>query len=620
MHDVRKITDDLYFIGASDRRLALFENVYPIPDGVSYNSYILLDEKTVVLDTVDSAVSGRFFENIAHALNGRKLDYLVVNHMEPDHCAAIEELVARYPELTIVCNAKVVTMIKQFFNFDIDARVKIVAEGDTLNTGKHELTFVMAPMVHWPEVMVTYDSTSKVLFSADAFGTFGALGGSIFAHDYDFDSEILSEARRYYTNIVGKYGTQVLAILKKAAGLDIEIICPLHGPIFTQNINKFINKYISWASYKPEVEGVVIAYASVYGNTENTVEILAGKLYENGVTDVKIFDVSKTHPSYILSEAFKYSHLVVASTTYNAGIFPNMETFLSDLVAHNLQNRTIAVIENGSWAPTSKKLMLDMLCELKSTTILDDSITIKSAPKKDTLLQLEDMAKAIASTMKSASTTENTALQDTKINENAIDATALFNLPYGLYLLVAKSGDKDNACVINTVLQLTDTPKRLCVCVAKANYTHDMIMDTKVFNVLALSQSVSYKTIQQFGFNTGRDTDKFKNTKELRTQNGLRYIDSEINTIISANVIKCEDMGTHTLFIADITYATKTDDTETVTYSYYQKNVKPQPQTVEGQKGYVCKICGWVYEGETLPEDIICPLCKHGADAFEKTE
>ncbi len=615
MHDIRKVSDDLFWIGANDRRISLFENVFPVPGGVSYNSYILLDEKTVVFDTVDRAVSDRFFENIEHALSGRTLDYLIINHMEPDHCAAVKELTLRHKNVKIVCNAKTVAMLKQFFDFDdLDANVHLVKEGDTLCTGKHTLAFYFAPMVHWPEVMVTYDQTTKTLFSADAFGTFGALGGSIFAHDLDFEKEWLSDARRYYTNIVGKYGAQVLALLKKASTLDIEAICPLHGPIFTKNIDMFVNKYIQWATYTPEEKGVVIPYASVYGGTENAAEILAGKLVALGVSKVKLFDVSATHPSYIVSEAFRYSHIVFASTTYNAGIFCNMETLIHDLIAHNLQNRTIAIIENGSWAPTAKKLMYDLVCELKSTTLLNESLTIKSTLKTGQLTELDAIANAIADSMGDVKQESLTL----KKSEEKLDPTAFFNLPYGLYALVAKDENKDNACIINTVMQLTDTPKTICVCVSKANLTHDMILKTGVFNVLCLAQSVGFKVFERFGFKSGRDTDKFAGLEEMRTLNGVRYFEKDVNTVMSARVTKTEDMGTHTLFIADATYAEKLCKEPTVTYSYYQDNIKPKPQTAEKKNGYVCKICGWVHEGDTLPPDIVCPLCKHGADAFEK--
>ena len=373
MYCVKEINQDTFWIGGNDRRLALFENVFPIPRGVSYNSYLILDEKTVLLDTVDKSVSGIFFENLEYLLSGRKLDYLIVNHMEPDHCATMQELVLRHPEVKIIGNTKTVAMIKQFFTFDIDARAILVKEGDTLSTGRHRFLFVMAPMVHWPEAMVTYDETEKILYSADAFGSFGALDGNLFADQVDFDRDWMGDARRYYTNIVGKYGTQVQALLKKASALEIEKICPLHGPVWRKNISHFIDKYNKWSTYTPEETAVMVVYASVYGNTENTAEIIASRLSERGVRNVVMYDVSETHPSVIVSEAFRCSHIIFASTTYNAGIFCNMETVLLDLKAHNLQNRTVAVIENGSWAATAGELMRKILSSMKNITILEET-------------------------------------------------------------------------------------------------------------------------------------------------------------------------------------------------------------------------------------------------------
>ncbi|MBR6812487.1 MAG: FprA family A-type flavoprotein, partial [Oscillospiraceae bacterium] len=389
MHNVKKITEDLIYVGASDRRLALFENVYPIPNGISYNSYLLLDEQTVLFDTVDTSVAGVFFENIAYALQGRSLDCLVVNHMEPDHAGTMAELVLRYPDVKIITNAKVAAMIKRFFDFDIDARLIAVKEGDTYSTGKHDLTFVMAPMVHWPEVMVTYDLTDKILFSADAFGSFEALNGSIFADEVNVMAGGFVEERRYYTNIVGKYGMQVQALLKKAGGLEISMICPLHGYVWRENLGAFIEKYALWSSYTPEEKGVLIAYGSIYGNTENAANILASKLSDLGVKNVALYDVSETHPSYIIGEAFKLSHLVFASATYNNGIFVNMENLLHDLVAHNLQGRTIGIMENGSWAPVAGKLMKELLSGLKNTTILEETETVASAVKEETIPAIE---------------------------------------------------------------------------------------------------------------------------------------------------------------------------------------------------------------------------------------
>lgn len=399
MHNIRKITDDLYYVGASDRRLALFENVYPIPRGVSYNSYVLLDEKTVLLDTADSAVGQQFFENVAAALAGRTLDYLVVNHMEPDHCALIEDLVLRYPAVKIVTNAKAATMIRQFFTFDLDSRLQTVKEGDTLCTGRHTLTFVMAPMVHWPEAMVTYDTTDKVLFSADAFGTFGALNGNIYADEVDFDRDWLDDARRYLVNIVGKYGMQVQAVLKKAATLDIQMICPLHGPIWRQDLGYFIGKYDLWSRYEAEERGVMIAYGSIYGHTAAAAECLASLLAERGVKKIAMYDVSHTDVSYLVSEAFRYSHIVLASSTYNNGIFTPMENLLLDLKAHNLQNRTIAIIENGTWAPVSGKLMRAIIDEMKNMTVIEQTMTLKSAMKEDQSETLSAMAEAIVASL-----------------------------------------------------------------------------------------------------------------------------------------------------------------------------------------------------------------------------
>ena len=398
MYCYRKVTDDLYWVGSNDRRLAMFEGVYSVPDGVSYNSYLLLDEKTVLFDTVDKAVKGVFFENIAEVLGERKLDYMVIHHMEPDHSEAIQEVVMRYPEVKIICNAKIAKMIKQYFDFDIDSRAILMKEGDSFSTGKHNLVFVMATMVHWPEVMVSYDTTDKILFSADAFGTFGALNGALFADEVNFERDYLDEARRYYTNIVGKYGDQVQTLLKKAATLEINMICPLHGFVWRKNISDYIGKYMHLSSYAPDEYGVVIAYASVYGHTENTAEILACRLRERGVKTV-MYDVSVTPASDIIAAAFKWSHLVFASTTYNAGIFVNMEALLYDLVAHNIQNRTVALIENGSWAPTSGSLMRGLLSKCKNMTILDETLTVKSSLKKEQLSDVDALADALASSI-----------------------------------------------------------------------------------------------------------------------------------------------------------------------------------------------------------------------------
>lgn len=396
MHSTRKVKDDLIYVGGSDRRLSRFENLFPIPKGVSYNSYVLLDEKTVLFDTADESISRQYIENVVHALNGRPLDYMVVQHMEPDHCAMIDDMLRRYPEAKMVCSAKAVGMFAQFYGTDVAARALVVKEGDKLSTGEHTLHFVMAPMVHWPEVMVTYDEKDKILFSADAFGTFGALAGNIFDDEITFDTTWMNDARRYYTNIVGKYGVQVQALLKKAASLDIEMICPLHGPIWRKDLGLLLEKYQKWSTYEPEDKTVMIAYATMYGNTENAANVLAGMLADKGVKNIAMYDVSETDVSELVAESFRCSHLVLAAPTYNSRIQPKMEAYLSDIKALNLQNRTVAVIDNGTWAATAGKQMIGVLEGMKNMTILENTISIKSALAENQLGALEALADELA--------------------------------------------------------------------------------------------------------------------------------------------------------------------------------------------------------------------------------
>lgn len=396
MHSTRKVKDDLIYVGGSDRRLSRFENLFPIPKGVSYNSYVLLDEKTVLFDTADESISRQYIENVIHALNGRPLDYMVVQHMEPDHCAMIDDMLRRYPEAKMVCSAKAVGMFAQFYGTDVAARALVVKEGDKLSTGEHTLHFVMAPMVHWPEVMVTYDEKDKILFSADAFGTFGALAGNIFDDEITFDATWMNDARRYYTNIVGKYGVQVQTLLKKAASLDIEMICPLHGPIWHKDLGLLLEKYQKWSTYEPEDKTVMIAYATMYGNTENAANVLAGMLADKGVKNIAMYDVSETDVSELVAESFRCSHLVLAAPTYNSGIQPKMEAYLSDIKALNLQDRTVAVIDNGTWAATAGKQMIGMLEGMKNMTILENPISIKSALAENQLGALEALADELA--------------------------------------------------------------------------------------------------------------------------------------------------------------------------------------------------------------------------------
>ncbi|MCL2793459.1 MAG: flavin reductase [Spirochaetaceae bacterium] len=617
MYCIKKITDDLTWVGANDRRLAMFEGVYSVPSGVSYNSYLLCDEKNVLFDTVDKAVQQRFVENLVEALGSKNLDYLVVQHVEPDHSVAIREIISMYPDVKIICSAKTLTLLKQFYDLDLESRVQIVKENDTLNTGKHVLHFIMAPMVHWPEVMVTYDSTDKILFSADAFGCFGALNGALFSDEVDFEKDYMDEARRYYTNIVGKYGTQVEALLGKASGIKIEMICPLHGFVWRRNITSILSKYVLWSSYEPEEHGVMIAYASVYGNTENAAEILATQLREKGIK-TQMFDVSVTPASEVVAAAFRWSHFVFASTTYNAGIFVTMEALISDLVAHNIQKRTVAIIENGSWAATSGKLIREHLGKCKNINFIENIVSIKSGIKATQLSEINSMADAIIATFpKSAMPIKK---DNAPAGSNIVQAETMFKLSYGLFVLTAKDGDKDNGCIVNTVTQITATPLRISVAVNKANFTCDMILKTGEFNVSILTESAPFAVFERFGFHSGRDTDKFNGCGyDVRAANNIRYVPEHVNAMISGKVTQALDYGTHTLFIADITQAFVISNEPSVTYQYYFGHIKPKPQAPkEGKKGFVCKICGFVYEGDKLPGDYICPLCKHGAEDFEK--
>ncbi len=623
MHCTKRITDDMIWVGADDRRLSLFEGVYGVPEGVSYNSYLILDEQTILFDTVDKAVAHNFFDNVAYGLEGRKLDYLVISHMEPDHAATIEDIALRYPEAKIVCNAKIRDMLARFFPTDLSERLHIVKEGDTLSTGRHVFTFVMAPMVHWPEVMMTYDSTDKILFSADAFGSFGALNGRIFADEVDFMHECIDEARRYYTNIVGKYGPQVQAALRKAAGLDIKYVCPLHSFVWRQGFGDFLAKYDQWSSYTPEVKGVLIAYASVYGHTENAANILAAKLSDRGVK-VKMYDTSVTPASYILSDAFKYSHMVLAATTYNAGVFVTMEQLIHELVSHNLQNRKVALIENGSWAPTSGGLMKKMLSELKGTEFIGEALTVKSALTEDQLGDLDALADAIAAdVLPPKPVPVEVKIAETKGSMDGVfevDNAAFNKFSYGCEILTTRVDGKDYGCVINTAGQITSSdPKKITISCIKANHTCDMVGKAGIFNLSILSEDVPYDVFKHFGFQSGRDVDKFADwPDELRTQNGVRYIGQHVNAVLSARVIDARDCGTQMLYIAEVVEAHVLSDKPSCTYSYYHAHIKPKkapaPPAVEG---WICKVCGYFYEGAELPADFVCPLCKHGPEDFE---
>ncbi len=399
MHCVRKVTDDLYWVGANEKRLHLFENIHPIEDGVSYNSYLLLDEKTVLFDTADWAVGRQFIENVEYVLDGRKLDYMVINHMEPDHCASMEEILLRYPEVTVVSTEKAYMLMQQF-GFSVTDNFHQVQEGDTMSFGKHNVVFVEAPMVHWPEAMVTFDTTNGVLFSADAFGSFKSLDGVLFADEVNFDRDWLDEARRYYTNIVGKYGPHVMDLLGKAATIDIKMLCPLHGPVWRKDLGYILDKYVHWATYEPEEKGVLIAYASMYGNTESAAQILAAKLHEKGMHNLRMYDVSKTHQSYLIGEAFKYSHMALLAPTYNLNLFPPMESFMLDMQKLNLQKRVVGVVENGSWAPQSGVVMKEILDSMKQMTVLNEEVSVTSSVSNAVYDELDSLADSIIDSMK----------------------------------------------------------------------------------------------------------------------------------------------------------------------------------------------------------------------------
>ena len=565
MYCTRKVTNDLTWVGADDRRLACFEGVYGVPDGVSYNSYLLIDNKTVLFDTVDKAVSRTFFENVAHALGGRKLDYLVISHMEPDHAATIDELVLRYPDITIVCNSKIQTMLGQFFRLSDKLKYLVVKEGDTLSTGKHNFTFVMAPMVHWPEVMMTYDLTDKILFSADAFGTFGALNGNLFNDEVDFFTDYLDEARRYYTNIVGKYGAQVQAVLKKAAALELNYVCPLHGFVWRSHFGDFLEKYLKWSSYTPEENGVMIAYASVYGHTENTVNILACKLAERGIK-TKVYDTSVTPASYILSDAFKYSHMVLASTTYNAGIFVTMENLVHDIANHNLQNRKVAILENGSWAAASGDLMKKALSGLKGTQFIGETVSLKSDITDSQLAELDALADTIAADIKPPVRIFEAAETGDAL---PVDNAVFTKFNYGVEVLTTRVDGVDYGCIINTAGQVASCdPKKITISVIKKNNTCDMVMKAGKFNISILTEETPYSLFQHFGFQSGRDVDKFADCEyDERTANGIRYIPKYTNAVLSCEVIDVKDVETQMLYIANVVEAKVLSGDKSCTYA-----------------------------------------------------
>ena len=594
------ITKDIYYVGVNDHQIDLFEGQYIVPNGMAYNSYVIKDELIAIMDTVDQHFTDEWLKNIESVLEGEKPTYLIVQHMEPDHSANIINFLKVYPHTYVVGNAKTFKMMEQFFHAEI-AHKLVVNEGDTLNLGTHVLTFVFAPMVHWPEVMVTYDNKDKVLFSADGFGKFGAL---------DVDEEWDCEARRYYFGIVGKYGAQVQALLKKAATLDIQMICPLHGPVLKEDLGHYLKQYDIWSSYQSEVDGVAIFYTSVYGHTKEAVELLKEKLEANGTPKIAIADLAREDMAECVEDAFKYSKIVLATTTYNAGIFPFMETFIAHLLERNYQNKKIAIIENGTWAPMAAKVIKDKLANAKNITFVEPVVRILSSMDDANKEQIQNLADALSSDYK--------AMKEIKEEKKPeLDPKALFKIGYGLYVVTSKDGNKDNGCIVNTVSQLTDTPLRVAVNINKLNYSHDLIKKTGVLNVNCLNNEAPFSVFQDYGFRSGRDCDKFEGKEVLRSENGLVVLPNYVNAFFSLKVDNYVDLGTHGMFICSVTESKIINNIETMTYNYYQANVKPKPNT-EKKKGYVCKVCGYVYEGDTLPEDIVCPLCKHGAADFEE--
>lgn len=593
---LRKVTDTIFYVGANDHDVDLFEGQYVVPNGMAYNSYVIVDEKIAVMDTIDAKKTSEWLNNIDAVCGSRTPDYLIVQHMEPDHAASVEAFVNKYPNVIVVGNVKTFAMIGQFFPNLMMKNMQAVANMDSLSLGAHTLTFAFAPMVHWPEVMMTYESHEKILFSADGFGKFGAL---------DVDEPWDDEARRYFIGIVGKYGKQVQNILKVAATLDIQTICPLHGPVLTEDLGHYLRLYDLWSSYTPESEGVVIAYTSIYGHTKEAALMLEEELKKRGTPKVIVHDLARCDMAKAVSDAFRYDKLVLATTTYNADVFPFMRTYIDKLTERNFQGRTVAFIENGSWAPTAIRVMKEKFAASQNLTYASNDITILSALNQETIQKISDLAQELSA-----------SYIPVDVQDDFVDPTALFSIGYGLYVVTSNDGKKDNGLIVNTVTQVTNTPNRVAVTINKLNYSCDVISKTGILNVSTLSQDAPFKLFQRFGFQSGRDADKFAGFDHVqRSSNGLLFLSKYANAYISCRVINQIDLQTHIMFICDVTQCVNLSKAETMSYSYYFQHVKPKPES--DKKGFVCKICGYVYEGDELPADFICPLCKHGAEDFE---
>ncbi len=583
------------YVGVNDHLTDLFEGQYPVPNGMAYNSYFLADEKTAVLDSVDARFCHEWLANIAAAAGGRAPDYLIVQHMEPDHAGSIAAFHRAYPTATIAASAKAFPMMRAFFGEEYEESRLILKEGDTLPLGAHTLRFFAAPMVHWPEVTVTLEESEGVLFSADAFGKFGAL---------DTEEEWDCEARRYYFGIVGKYGAQVQALLKKLAGARITLICPLHGPMLKETIPHVLSLYNTWSSYEPESDGITIAYTSVYGHTAEAVELLAERLFAGGCPKVAIHDLARCDMAEALEDAFRYRKLVLATTTYNAGVFPFMRTFLSHLIEHGYRNRTVALIENGSWAPQAAKVMREALSPLPNIMLAEPTVSLRSALSEESRAQIDALAKEL--------TREYPEAREVP----SCDPAALFSIGYGLYALTSDDGRRANAMICNTVCQVTSAPTLVAVTVSKDNYSYGVIEKTGKCNVCPLTEDAPFALFERFGFQSGRTVDKLEGLSLPRTANGLPYLTEHSSAVLSLEVERVIDLGTHGCFLCRVTESRVLSRAPTMTYTYYHSHVKPKPNA-EGKRGFVCKICGYVYEGEELPPDFVCPLCKHGAADFE---
>lgn len=593
-----KVTNDIIYAGVDDHKIDLFESQYKVPNGMAYNSYVVMDEKIAVMDTVDINFTHEWLDNLSAILGDKTPDYLVVQHMEPDHSANIVNFLKTYPSAKLVVNAKTEKMLNQFFDYDFSDSLVLVKNGDCIELGKHSLRFIFAPMIHWPEVMFTYDEYAKTLFSADAFGSFGA---------NDVEQEWADEARRYYIGIVGKYGPQVQNVIGALFSIELDVICPLHGKVLDSNLGYYIDLYDKWSSYTPEEDGIVIAYTSVYGNTKAAVVALENKLKASGAPTVLSYDLAREDMSFVVSQAFRYSKLILATTTYNANVFPQMHDFLHHLTSRNFQKRTVALIENGSWAASAAKVMRTTLEKCKNITFADTTVTIMSALSSKSKEQLDSLTAELCR--------DYVARSDDMANKH--DLTALFKIGYGLYVVTSNDGTRDNGLIVNTVTQVADSPNLVAVTINKANYSHHVIKQTKKLNVNCLSTAAPFKVFENFGFQSGRNVDKFAGMDVCKSDNELVFLKDYINSFMSLEVVNYVDLGSHGMFICSVTEARVMSDVATMTYAYYFENVKPKPQT-EGKKGYVCKICGYVHEGDELPEDFICPLCKHGVADFEE--